>query len=242
MKTKIVFSAIALLAASLPAADSSPKETVSKAAQALAEKSNYTWKQTVVVPEGSQFRPGPTDGKTEKSGFTYVASTFGGNTVEIVLQGDKIVINSEAGWQTPDEMENGEGPGRFLAVMTRNFKTPAAQATNLISGSEEIKKDGEVYASKLTEAGAKTLLSFRPRSGGDGPEISDAKGGVKFWIADGVLSKYEFQVSGKISFNGNEREVDRTTTVEIKDVGTTKVEAPEGAKKKLNPEPAPAAK
>ena len=57
---------------------------------------------------------------------------------------------------------------------------------------------------------------------------------MKFWIKDGELSKYEFKVQGKVSFNGNERDVDRTTTVEIKDVGTTKVEVPEDAKKKLS--------
>jgi hypothetical protein len=63
--------------------------------------------------------------------------------------------------------------------------------------------------------------------------VSEAKGSVKFWLKDGTLSKYETKVSGKINFNGNERDVDRTTTVEIKDVGTTKVEVPEEAKKKL---------
>jgi hypothetical protein len=49
-----------------------------------------------------------------------------------------------------------------------------------------------------------------------------------------VLTKYEFKVSGKMDFNGNEIDLDRTTTTEIKDVGTTKVEVPEGAKKKLS--------
>jgi hypothetical protein len=36
-----------------------------------------------------------------------------------------------------------------------------------------------------------------------------------------------------MNFNGEDREVSRTTTYEIKDVGTTKVEVPEDAKKKL---------
>jgi len=55
---------------------------------------------------------------------------------------------------------------------------------------------------------------------------------VKFWAKEGVLSKYEFKLQGKMSFNGNDTDVDRTTTVEIKDVGTTKVTVPEEAKKK----------
>jgi hypothetical protein len=37
-----------------------------------------------------------------------------------------------------------------------------------------------------------------------------------------------------MDFNGNEIDLDRTTTVEVKDVGTTKVEVPEAAKKKLS--------
>ena len=44
---------------------------------------------------------------------------------------------------------------------------------------------------------------------------------------------YEVKVKGKVSFNGNDRDVDRTTTVEIKDIGSTKIEVPEEAKKKL---------
>ena len=43
----------------------------------------------------------------------------------------------------------------------------------------------------------------------------------------------EFKVTGKVDFNGNEIDVDRTTTVEVKEVGTTKVNVPEAAKKKL---------
>ena len=62
MKTIILFSATTLLAASLGAADSSPKDEITAAAKKLGEKANYTWKTTVVVPEGSPFRPGPTEG------------------------------------------------------------------------------------------------------------------------------------------------------------------------------------
>lgn len=71
------------------------------------------------------------------------------------------------------------------------------------------------------------------RDGGNGPEISGAEGSAKFWVKDGTVAKYSFTVQGTMSFNGNDREINRTTTVEIKDVGTTKVEGPEEAKKKL---------
>jgi len=116
-------------------------------------------------------------------------------------------------------------------MMVRNLQSPTDQATNILAGVKELKKDGEALAGELTEDGAKNLLRFRRR--GEAPTISDAKGSAKFWMKDGVLSKYEFKVSGKMDFNGNEVDLERTTTVEIKDVGTTKVEVPEEAKSKL---------
>ena len=41
-------------------------------------------------------------------------------------------------------------------------------------------------------------------------------------------------VQGKVSFNGNDRDVDRTTTVEIKEVGKTKLGLSEENQKKLS--------
>ena len=236
MKTSVLFGMISTLALSLLAADSDPKDAVIGAAKKLAEKANYSWKTTVTVPEGSQFRPGPTEGKTEKNGITHLTMSFGGNESQAVFKGDKAAVTTpDGGWQSVAELENAEGPGRFWARMLRNFKAPAAQASEMVADVKELKKDGDAFAGDLTEAGAKALLTFRPRGGGgEGPTVSDAKGTAKFWLKDGVLAKYEFKVTGKVSFNGNDRDVDRTTTTEIKDVGTTKVEVPAEAKQKLN--------
>jgi hypothetical protein len=118
--------------------------------------------------------------------------------------------------------------------MLQSFKAPAAQAEDLAGKAKEIKKDGDAYAGDLTDEGAKALLTFGGRGGANAPEVSGAKSSVKFWIKDGVLAKYELKVKGTVSFNGNDREVDRTTTVEIKDIGTTKVAVPEDAKKKMS--------
>ena len=159
--------------------------------------------------------------------------SFGDNTTQAVIKGDKsAVTNPDGGWQSLAELENEEGPGRFRALMLRNLKTPAVQAAELASFAKDLKKDGDTYSSELTEDGAKVFLRFR--RGGDGPTVSNAKGSVKFWLKDGALSKYEYKVKGTISVNGTDRDIDRTTTVEIKDVGTTKVEVPEEAKKKLS--------
>lgn len=232
MKKNILFSATALLAGSLLAADSSPKDDVTAAAKKLGDHANYSWKTTVVVPEGSQFRPGPTDGKTEKNGFTQLTMSFGDITVQAVLKGNKAVVTyGDAGWQSLADLENSEGPQRFLGRMLQNFKTPAMQAAQLVAGAKELKREGDTYSGELTEEGAKPLVTSR---GGAGATISNAKGSVKFWLKDGALAKFETKVTGKVSFEGNDRDVDRATTVEIKEIGATKVEVPEDAKNKLS--------
>ena len=235
MKRIRLFGAMAAWLTLSLAAAGSPKDDITGAAKALAEKANYSWRMTTVVPENAPFRPGPWDGKAEKDGLTHVSLSFGDNTSEFVLKGDKGAASSpDGGWQSLSEMESSEGPGRFFGMIIRNFKAPAAQAAQLASYAKELKKDGELYTSDLTEEGAKVLLTWRPQSGGEGPKVTGAQGSVKFWLKDGALTKYEFKLKGKVSFNDNEWDNDRTTTVEIKDVGTTKLSVPEEAKKKLS--------
>lgn len=235
MKLTTLLGAVPLLAAPLFAADSSAKDEVAQAAKALASQANYSWRTTVQVPEDAPFRPGPTEGKTEKDGVTYVTMTFGEFTTHAAIKGAKAAVtNRDGDWQSVAELENEEGPGRFLALFVRNLVTPAEQAAELVSHVKDLKKDGDAWSGELTEEGAKTLMRFRRRGGDGGPAILSAKGSVKFWLKDGALLKYEHQVDGSMDFNGNTFDVKRTTTTVIKDVGTTKIELPEAAKKLLS--------
>lgn len=229
MKTTALFSTIVLATASLFAADTTPKDALLAAAKKLGEKANYAWKTATVVPEDAQFKPGPSEGKTSKDGITYFTLSFGDNTTRIYLKGDKAVADSNGDWQTLTELEGEEGPGRFLGFVIRNFKAPAAQAEELANAAKELKKDGDAIAGEMTEEGAKKQFRWG--------NVTNPKGSVKFWVKDGQLAKLQFKLTGKVDFNGNEIDVDRDTTVEIKDVGTTKVDVPEAAMKKLTPPP-----
>ena len=242
MKRAVLFSTMALIAGSLLAADSA-KDDVKTAAGKLAGNS-FSWRTTVDSGPGgggggARFRPGPTEGKADKEGTLMLSMTRGDNTTEAVLKGGKGAIKTQDGWKSLSEAGEDDGggqpnPGRFLARMLQNFKAPPAEARNLLSKTKELKKSDDTYSGDLTEEGAKEFLTPFRRPGGDGPEVSDAKGAVKFWLNNGVLSKYEYKVEGKVSFNGNERDVKRTTTVEIKDVGSTTLTIPDEAKKKLS--------
>lgn len=230
MKRNLLIGVLALLAGSVLAQDA--KESVTSAAKKLGAADNYSWKQTTENAGGGGFGAGTSEGKTQKGGYTWLSMTMRDNTIEAVKKGDKGAIKGENGWRSLEEATQGDrGPGTFMARRLQNFKTPAAQAEELAGKVKELKQEGDVYSGPLTEEGAKSLLTFG-RRGGNGPEVSGAKGTVKFWLKDGTLAKYETKVQGSISFNGNDRDVDRTTTVEIKDIGSTKLDVPEEAQKK----------
>lgn len=244
MKRNILFGTVALLAGSLIAANAGPKDDVTAAAKKLAEKS-YAWKTASENAGGGgggggggRGGFGSQEGKISADGTAMVTMPGRDNNTEAVIKGEKFAVKRGEGWQSAAELaanaEGGGGRGRGGAAMFRNFKAPAARAQDLIGQTKELKAADGVISGDLTEEGAKSLLAFGGRGGGNGPEISGAKGTVKFWVKDGVLSKYETKVQGKVSFNGNDRDVDRTTTTEIKDIGTTTVTVPEEAKKKLS--------
>ena len=215
-----------MAAAGICAADSSAKDEIAAAAKKLDSQSNYSWKATVVVPDSAPFKPGPTEGKTEKDGFTYVEISFGDNITEVAKKGEKAVVTVEGEWKLASDVENEEGFGRFLGAMAKNLKTPAVQLSELIPLSKEWKKDGEVYSAELTAEGVKKQYRFG--------EPQNPKGGIKVWVKEGMPTKMEVKTEAKMEFNGNEFDASRTTTTEIKNVGMTKVNVPEGAKKKLS--------
>lgn len=227
-------------AGSMFAADSTPKDDVTSAANALGDAANYSWHTTVDAGSNARFRPGPTEGKTAKDGYTTVSMTFNDNTTQLVMQGAKSAIKTPDGdWQSAAEasQDNGGGPNAamFAARMAQNFKAPAAEAASLAGEATDLKAGDNGISGNLPEDSVKKMLTFRRRgnNNGDGPTVSNAKGTVTFWVADGKLTKFQTHVTGTVSFNGNDRDVDRTTTTEIKDVGATKVEVPDDAKKKL---------
>jgi hypothetical protein len=231
MKTKLSL-VFALSVLALTAAE--PKETVLTAAKTLADKPNYSWTSTPKSEGGGgQFRPGPTHGQTEKGGLTYLKMSFNDNDFETLIQGEKVALKMQDGWKGGEELT--EAPGSFMARRFKTFRAPAQEIQDVITKTKGLKESDGVISGDLTEEGVKELLARGGRRGGQGgPEVSGAKGDVKVWVKDGALSKYEYHVQGKISGQNGDFDVNRTTTVEIKDVGSTKVNAPEEGKKKLS--------
>ena len=241
-KHLIVFAAAAGLAWSLRAADTN--ETLNAAVKALKEKANYSWNTTSEIAD-APFPPRTTKGKTEKDGFTLITAEGPNGDIQAVKKGEKGVLKTDGDWQTAEEFRNsdqgGPGPGRGFVGRLLTELAPAADAEDLLKEIKDIKAgDDGVYSAELTASAAKDRAGFFGRRGGQAapggftpPEPKDAKGTVKFWVKDGVLTKIELKTSAKITFQEEEHDINRTATTEISEIGSTKVEVPEDAKKKL---------
>ena len=208
------------------------KKDVVSAAKKLAEKPNYSWRVTTKIDGGtSNWRPGPVDGKAEKNGYIHFTGSLGDNNYEVAIKGDKQAIKRNETWESADELQ---GENEWIGRRLKAFKTPTTEAEDLASKVKELKKsDGGLYFGDLTETGIKEMFARGRRTATD---PKNPKGWAKFWVKDGLLVKYEYNLQGTITVGDDPREIElnRTTTVEIKDVGSTKIPLPEEAKKKLS--------
>lgn len=223
-----------VLAAGVAGAEKDSRVEVEGAIRALNERQNYSWISTTQSRGASpSSQQGATHGKTEKDGYTYFRFALDGNTVEAAFRENKSVIKTESEWQSPDELE---GDSQWIGRRLKAFQAPAAEAQILLSRATSLKTDrGGVVAGVLPSPAVKESLSARMRSAVQFSISNDAKGSVKFWIKSGLVTKYEYNLRGRITLHDhNQRfDIDRTTSVEIRDVGTTKVEIPPAAKEKL---------
>ncbi len=215
------------------------KQDLMAAAKKVTDAPNYTW-TTATEIEGGNWTPATITGKSQKGGFAVITSEREGTVTTAVMKGEKGVLKTDEGWKTAEDLRNaggggggGGGRGNRGAMLLRT-RLPADDVVKMVENLGELKTADGVISGDLTEKGAKELLSLgRGRQGGQAPEAKNAKGSAKFWVKDGSLTKVQVKVSGTISFNGEDRDMGRTTTHEIKSVGTTEVKVPEDASKAI---------
>ncbi len=230
MKSFSALLCLALSAFHAAAADSAA--TVAAAIKKLGGESGYAWTYTpkTVGSESAARNQPPLAGKTEKDGYTLIRGEMGDVTVDIGIKGDKMAVNYNGDWLSTVEI----GENNRTVQRLRALKRPTDEAELLLAKSTALKADADgAFTSELDGTWSKEMFALLGRRAADAPTAS---GNVRFWLKDGRLAKYEFVIRGKITTGENkeERDVSRTTTVEIKDVGMTKVGLPEDAKKKLS--------
>jgi len=160
----------------------------------------------------------------------------GGVPVEVCMKDKKGAAKALEGWQTFDEIARTSGTAAAVVRYLRIYKAPVAESAELASNTKSLKEEEGVFSGELKENIVKELLLFgvRRREGEEQPKTSDAKGDIKFWLKEGALTKYEIKVQGKVTVGDRENEINRTTTVQIKDAGTTKIDVPPEALEKMS--------
>ncbi|MFM8419033.1 MAG: hypothetical protein ACKOEQ_02775 [Verrucomicrobiota bacterium] len=214
------------------------KDDVKAAAKKVTDATAYTWTTTTEI-EGAQWTPATITGKALKGGPAVITSEREGQVTTAVVHGEKGAVKTDDGWKTAEELRNaaagGGGGGRGgRGAMLLRTRPPADEAARIADKVKELKAADGVVSGDLTEEGAKELATQgRARAGGQAIEARNAKGSVKYWIKDGQLSKMQLKVAATMTVNGEDRDMARTTTYEIKDVGSTTVAVPDDAKKAL---------
>jgi hypothetical protein len=234
-----------------------PRDVVSTAIQKLAAAPNYSWHQTFEEsPASNRGLIGrPLDGKAQSDGLVWTSQ----DTIEKFTKDQKRAVKEQGGkWQAPEE----RFPARVISTGPYALAIPPAwQLTNILFTVQNVKESNGCYVGDLQPADAKMLVIYGGTRGGGVPatqsgslpasregQLPIRRGGgvsgtqsgspvsaasVSFWVKDGALSKYCTKLTLLDTFNGNQTERTQTTTVEIKDVGTTKIDVPDEVKKIL---------
>ena len=232
MKQSIPFLITLLAAGPIFAADTGATRNVENALAKLNSAANYSWTTIVKIPD-MPFEPGPLKGRTEKGGPSIVSQQFNDNTLEAAFKGDKIAINGQGQWESIDQADE---QGAMMGSWLTGSGTAAEEAGKLLKYAKDLKAADDALIGDLTPEGAKEILTFHPRGGNAPPAPKNATGSVKFWVKDGALVKFESHLQGTVTFSPDqgERDFEETRTVEIQDVGTTKLGMPAEAAKILD--------
>ena len=228
MKALVIFAAVSVFAGAttLTAADAKAIDVVKDAAHKLAVAGNYSW--NVTYDDAHQFA-GPMSGRAEKGGYACLdfPAQNNGNEMEAVLKDSQGAISTKQGWELMDEWKWLEAiPDKSLEASVRSwmmewhfhlYKLPATEAQNLAFHVQNLTGSDGVYSG---------MVPFR----------GDVKCSVRFWIKDGVLTQYQVHYKGRqkgFDHLISDTDIDQTTTVAIKDVGTTKITVPNAVRDKL---------
>lgn len=211
-------------------ADVTLAQKLESAIERLDREPGYRWVCEIEVPEDVRFRPGSETGTTVQGGATHATVSFGSRLTQIVIDGNKAAVTNRDGrWETVSLSNQGYGSEGFAVSMAKRIEPPAAEAKALVIELSSMKTDGDVIVGTLSADEAKDRLETRRRD----ESVEDAKGTVRFWMTDGVLTKYVLRVEGTLVDGDQRRETWRQTTVEVKGIGTTKLDVPRAATEAL---------
>ncbi len=208
-------------------------EEVAAAAKKAAEITSYSFKVTTAGPAKGKRTGGTVEGKYEKDQPVCLKS----GALEAFRKGGLVVYKEGEEWKRAERKKGEKKADPTLALQA--VKLPHEELDGCDKHFQSVEKaeakenECTVFSGPLTETAAASLAS----TGGKGNKAAAAlrySGTGKLWVnADGRIVKYEFQIKATGERNGKAIDQSIARTVELTDLGTAKVEIPEGAKKLL---------
>jgi hypothetical protein len=124
----------------------------------------------------------------------------------------------------------GSDTGSANAGAPGAINLPHEELSLIATNYTELHPEDGGVSGKLSSTGA-DLLFMPPGSSQRPPE--GAAGTFRLWIKDGAITKYELKLTASTAPGGRGGSYTETRTVEISGIGSTKVEIPEAAKRRL---------
>jgi hypothetical protein len=219
-----------------------PAEALKAAVEKLAKGGNYTWTTTYTFPD-APIHPGPLSGQIDAGGYVLLSQNVGRGEFQAVLKDGLGVLKLPVGWLGATEIIEGNPPGAVgpALLMSRvlfNARRPDVEVAELLKMDAVFTEDDKgVITEQLSEKSAVTLIrnGVTGRPNPQAPPLKSAKGSVKYWVNGGLIEKYEIALQAKLLPSAHQGATDfkPTTTVEITNVGATKVQVPDAAREKL---------
>lgn len=246
MKRLVILGVAGIVMGGLASARPSPdaKTDVKNAVRKLADQAGYSWTAvTIGANQGKDPQEKEkTTGRMEKEGYTLLSMDKGGKVSEAAIRGEKVAVKTADGWKNAADFDpKGDAKGKLdkslvLAQGLQKYRTPAAEAAAFADLVKDLQaQEGGLYSGEFTDEGVKSYIDGTTKPGKKPADLTEPKITAKFWLKDGSLAKYEVVLEAKKP-KGKDKTLagtKTTVTTEISDVGSTKVELSDDAKKKL---------
>ena len=219
-----------------PLRAAAPAEPLFAALDALQAAPNCTW---VIATEmtGAPFNVAPIRGRTDSEGWLVLEAELPGTVRRAAGRGRDRVVEAADGWRSGAEIEGLRAEERQVARDLGAVPTPVDELTGLlpILGGLRREADGSYFGAvpeDTAERLIRAIVSGRA-PGGFVPELRAPFGNVRVWLRDGRLQRYVISAAATASLPFGTKEIKRVSTVEIREVGATRVDVPAEAKAKL---------
>lgn len=215
-------------------------DELTDAINALASQDNYQWSTSIEGGDNRRVPRSTINGSTQNDGLTHAIVNSRRRDTHVVIQGDVASVTDRDGrWETVSLLDEGFRSNGFASTTAKRIRIPHIHAQQLAQHvNNPLTKDQQVSGELDTAFVTQQMQSL----GREGDTLRDPKGQIRFWIDDGVLQKYEYQLTGSFENGSRQRTVSLKTTVDISNVGNAKLELPRGAKDALAqpiPDPEP---